>query len=1029
MLMRSFKEMTYGMVLLALLMLPVWMQAQVLVPKNSVWKYDDNGNNLGTAWRSTSYNDSGWPSGPGILGFGDGQATGLDWGENCYYFRKTVNIPNGASIQVLKLELLRDDGAVVYINGQEVVRSNMPSGTISHSTNANDIISGSDEDEYNVYQFCNDGYLIDGNNIIAVEIHQDNFLSSDISFDMQLTDISATVPVIVRGPYLQTGTPTSVIVKWRTPAPGLSTVAYGLSATALTDTITSGLGCQTDHEVKLGGLLPNTTYHYRIMHNGVAIAGQTDQYFTTSPNPGTRQLVRAWFLGDAGTKNNNQRNVRDAYYNYVNALPAGQNHTDMVVLLGDNAYDDGKDSEYQDAVFENMYEDMIKKSVLWSTLGNHDGHSADAGAQSGPYFDIFTFPKQGEAGGVPSGTEAYYSYDYGNIHFIVLESNETDRSVGGAMYNWAEADIQNTTADWIVAVWHHPPYTRGSHLSDLELQLFQMRQNFLPMLESNGVDLVLCGHSHSYERSYFLNGHYGLSFSFDANNHTVGATGDGNGKHDVDGEYRKTTQGTNAGKGAVYITAGSSGKTSGGSLDHPAMVTSLNELGSCVMEVSNDTMNVKFLRETGAVDDYFTIIKGGLTAPSVTITSQPNDTTVACGTNMSPAALGMLTATGNCQTPGIKVTYTDSIVAGNCAGNYTLLRQWTAADSCLNTAQATQTITVTDTISPAITCPATDTLYLNASGDVALPDYTSLATATDACSGIATVVQAPAVGSLIIGDTTVTLAATDSCGNTSGCSVSIVTLNYSINISQPPVDTAIYCGNPTDTSVTGVLNASTNCPGGWVSVSFTDVSSGGTCPTITRTWTVTDTCGNTQDHVQTIETADTLAPVLNCSVMNDTIYLLVSDTAWVGSYLSFASATDDCDTAITLSQQPAMGAAVVDTGMTTISIIAEDGCGNQSVCDVAVLVLDTLVSGVSDIDRMLEEVKLYPNPAEDHVVVKKPGTEVLQLTIFHSDGREAISQVLMDKKTTIDISSLAKGMYLVQLQNGLGQRILKLVVW
>ena len=94
---------------------------------------------------------------------------------------------------------------------------------------------------------------------------------------------------------------------------------------------------------------------------------------------------------------------------------------------------------------------------------------------------------------------------------MVLNSFEEDRSVGGIMYNWALNDIQNTTADWIVALWHHPPYTKGSHNSDTESNLIDMRQNFLPMLEDNGVDLVMSGHSHSYERSYLINGHYGNS--------------------------------------------------------------------------------------------------------------------------------------------------------------------------------------------------------------------------------------------------------------------------------------------------------------------------------------------------------------------------------------------------------------------------------------------------------------------------------------------------------------------------------------
>jgi len=216
------------------------------------------------------------------------------------------------------------------------------------------------------------------------------------------------------------------------------------------------------------------------------------------------------------------------------------------------------------------------------------------------------FPTNGEAGGIPSGTEAYYSFDYANIHFIVLESYETDRSSGGAMYNWAEMDIQNTTQEWIVAMWHHPPYTKGSHDSDTETPLIEMRENFLPMLEENGVDLVLSGHSHSYERSYFVNGHYGNSTTFDQNVHAVGANGYGDGQIGSDGFYVKDL----CLPGSVYITTGSAGKISAGSLDHPVFYYSASSLGSAALEVNGDQMDIKFVRETGAIDYFFTIKKG-----------------------------------------------------------------------------------------------------------------------------------------------------------------------------------------------------------------------------------------------------------------------------------------------------------------------------------------------------------------------------------------------------------------------------------
>jgi hypothetical protein len=101
-------------------------------------------------------------------------------------------------------------------------------------------------------------------------------------------------------------------------------------------------------------------------------------------------------------------------------------------MLGDNAYSTGTDEEHQIAVFD-IYRDILKTSVVWPTLGNHDAGSAASITQSGVYYDIFTLPTMGQAGGLMSGTEAYYSFDYGNVHYVCLNSQDTDRSPNGAM--------------------------------------------------------------------------------------------------------------------------------------------------------------------------------------------------------------------------------------------------------------------------------------------------------------------------------------------------------------------------------------------------------------------------------------------------------------------------------------------------------------------------------------------------------------------------------------------------------------------
>ena len=465
---------------------------------------------------------------------------------------------------------------------------------------------------------------------------------------------------VIRGPYLQIGTPTSIIVRWRTDAATDSEVRFGSSPTNLNQAVT--LGKQTtEHEVKLTGLTPDTKYFYAIGTSSKTLAGgDAEHYFITAPLPGTSKPVRIWILGDSGTKNNNQRAVRDAYYNFT-----GERHTDLWLMLGDNAYMNGEDQEYQLAVFENMYEAMLRKSVLWPTRGNHDrGPKTGSGWTNGQaYYEIFTLPTAGEAGGLPSGTEAYYSFDYGNIHFICLESTSKQlRAVGSEQWTWLEEDLAANTQDWTIAYWHHPPYSRGSHNSDSETELVEMRQRALPILEEGGVDLVFSGHSHSYERSYLLDRHYD-----DSNTLTDAMILDkGDGREDGDGAYRKATLGPGSHEGAVYTVAGSSGKTSGGQFNHPAMFVGLDVLGSVVLDVDGNKLTSRFIDDKGNVRDYFTIIKGsGSSGPATRLVEvSGNNQTGQIGTALPQPFVVKAVDADNQPVAGVTVTFEVTSGAG-----------------------------------------------------------------------------------------------------------------------------------------------------------------------------------------------------------------------------------------------------------------------------------------------------------------------------------------------------------------------------
>ncbi len=598
----------FALIIVIVLFAPAVRAADTtLVPTGATWKYLDNGSDQGTAWRATSFNDSTWPSGPAQLGYGDGdEATTVGFGADANnkfittYFRRAFSVTNAGLFNGLTLRLMRDDGAVVYLNGVEVWRTNMPTGTVGSPTPATVAIAGADESTF-VQTTISPSLLVTGTNVLAVELHQSGGTSSDISFDLQLigSDGSASV---TRGPYLQIGTPNTTVVRWRTNVATDSRVSFGTAQGSLTSNADNATQT-TEHEVLVTGLSPATKYFYSVGSTTQTLAGNdSSHYFVTAPVAGTASPTRIWVLGDSGTANANAQAVRDAYLGFTGSI-----HTNLWLMLGDNAYETGTDSEYQAAVF-NMYPTTLRQSVLWPTIGNHDTAQSTNPPATLPYFSIFTLPTNAQAGGVASGTEKYYSFDYANIHFICLDSMTSDRSPSGPMATWLRADLASSTRQWTIAFWHHPPYSKGSHNSDTESFLVEMRQNFLPILEEAGVDLVLAGHSHSYERSYLIDGHYGTSSTF---TNAMKKDG-GSGRADDTGAYNKATLGPGSHEGAVYAVAGSSGQISGGLLNHPAMFISLNNLGSMVLDVNGNTLDAKFLRENGEVWDYFRIVKGAV---------------------------------------------------------------------------------------------------------------------------------------------------------------------------------------------------------------------------------------------------------------------------------------------------------------------------------------------------------------------------------------------------------------------------------
>ncbi|HSH14887.1 MAG TPA: carboxypeptidase regulatory-like domain-containing protein, partial [Verrucomicrobiae bacterium] len=182
-----------------------------LVPAGSLWRYLDDGSDPGEAWKGVDFDDGAWGVGLAQLGYGDGdEATEIASGPSANtkfitsYFRHVVVVSDPTEYAVLHLGLLRDDGAVVYLNGREIFRSNMPDGPIGFRTPAASTVGSLAEATFYPADVL-PLFLRTGTNVLAVEVHQQSATSSDLSFDLYLTGLRAAD--LPRGVYVNSPLP------------------------------------------------------------------------------------------------------------------------------------------------------------------------------------------------------------------------------------------------------------------------------------------------------------------------------------------------------------------------------------------------------------------------------------------------------------------------------------------------------------------------------------------------------------------------------------------------------------------------------------------------------------------------------------------------------------------------------------------------------------------------------------------------------------------------------------------------------
>ncbi len=295
---------------------------------------------------------------------------------------------------------------------------------------------------------------------------------------------------LARYPYIGNVRPDRATITWTTLDAGEGAVEVTAEAFSrrVAATMTAFPSSKTgmgftyyQFRAELSGLRAATEYSYRITVDGAVLEEGPKLRFRT-PGPGPFKFVA---FGDSGQGTREQ-------YGLVPLIEADQ--PALVIHSGDVVYPVGGWTEYQDFYFT-PYENLLRRVPFFLSAGNHDVMTASGE----PYLALHAFPTEG----VPEPDRGrYYSFDWGDVHFVALDSNAPlipGEAAMQRMLQWLDLDLGRTRQFWRVVFFHHPPFASGYNEND-PLSA-QVRTRIVPILEQHAVDLVINGHEHSYQRT------------------------------------------------------------------------------------------------------------------------------------------------------------------------------------------------------------------------------------------------------------------------------------------------------------------------------------------------------------------------------------------------------------------------------------------------------------------------------------------------------------------------------------------------
>ncbi len=280
-----------------------------------------------------------------------------------------------------------------------------------------------------------------------------------------LSSLSVMANELVLGPYLQNAQSTEVTIMWETKSATVGKVRFGTNAWLFNHS-SEEQEARNLHQVKLENLLPSQIYYYQCSwKGGKPIQGQ----FSTAPEDNLTPL-RIAVIGDSRSNLVMSRKLSNMIVD---------KHPDVVLHTGDLVPSGKNLPEWKTFLFDPMQK-LLRNIPFYPIPGNHEGES--------PHYYSFFAPLHND--------NPWWSRDYGSVHIIGLDTNvPTDQQ--SEQYQFLVDDLQNNNKPWTIVMFHHPLF--HSHPTR---EVYEFRYDWQPLFIEHGVDIVLTGHDHYYQRTF-----------------------------------------------------------------------------------------------------------------------------------------------------------------------------------------------------------------------------------------------------------------------------------------------------------------------------------------------------------------------------------------------------------------------------------------------------------------------------------------------------------------------------------------------